>query len=100
MAQQITIRHSETGDSLAIRRLAALDSQHEPHGPMLLAEIGGELQAAVALDGSQAIADPWRSTADALALLKLRATQTREHAERGRGRGLHLRLRPAAPASA
>ena len=86
MAQQITIRRSDRDDTPALRRLAALDSQHAPHGPMLLAEIRGELQAAVALDGSQAIADPWRRTTDVLALLKLRASQTAGSAVAPRGR--------------
>lgn len=42
---------------------------------MLLAEVGGELRAAVSLDGSRRLADPFRHSAWLITLLELRAAQ-------------------------
>jgi hypothetical protein len=65
-----TIRFAYPDDAIALRRLAALDSQPVLDGPMLLAEVAGELWAAVALTGEpRAIADPFRPTAELVALL-------------------------------
>jgi hypothetical protein len=70
----ITIRFAYPDDAANLRRLAALDSQPLPHGPMLVAEVAGELWAAVSVTGeSRAIADPFRHTAELVALLHERA---------------------------
>jgi hypothetical protein len=53
---------------------------------MLLAEIGGELRAAVPLDGGPAIADPFQRTAELVALLAERAQQIVPRVPRRRGR--------------
>lgn len=84
----IVIRLATPEDVPRLNRLAALDSQRAPRGPMLLAELGGVLQAAVALDGSRAIADPWRRTAELVVLLRLRADQMPAELGRGRQRDL------------
>jgi hypothetical protein len=90
----ITVRHSNAGDGPALTRLAALDSAGPPLGPMLLAESGDRLLAAVPLDGAgRAIADPFARTADLVALLELRARQLRV-AQTPRP-GLLRRLAPA-----
>lgn len=62
-------------DARALARLAALDSQAPPDGPTLAAEVRGELWAAVALDTSAVIADPFRPTADLVELLRERRAQ-------------------------
>jgi len=62
------------GDSLA--GLAQLDSQRPLSGDVLLAEQDGELVAALA--GDRVIADPFRPTADVVALLRVRAGRARE----------------------
>ena len=71
--ESVTIRRAEAADALAIRRVAELDSRPVPAGELLVAEVDGELRAAVALDGDAAIADPFFPTADAVALLRTRA---------------------------
>jgi hypothetical protein len=42
---------------------------------MLVAEVGGELRAALPLDGGPAIADPFRRTVELVAILTERARQ-------------------------
>lgn len=70
----ITIRFAYPDDAAALRRLAALDSQPLPPGPLLVAEIAGELWAAVSVTGApRAIADPFRYTSELVALLHERA---------------------------
>ena len=70
----ITIRFAYPDDAAALRRLATLDSQPLPPGPHLVAEVAGELWAAVSTaDKGRAIADPFRHTAELVALLHERA---------------------------
>lgn len=92
--REVTIRSARAEDAPALRRLAALDSSEVPAGALLVAQISGELWAAVALSTGAAIADPFRPTLELLRLLRLRADQLRPVGEpRGRS-GL---TRPAAP---
>lgn len=70
----ITIRFAYPDDAASLRRLAALDSKALPPGPMLVAEVTGELWAAVSITGeARAIADPFRHTAELVAVLHERA---------------------------
>ena len=71
----ITIRRSTDRDQAAIGTLAQLDSQERPQGDALLAFEDDELVAALPLDGSRAIADPFHHTAEIVDLLQLRAAQ-------------------------
>lgn len=69
-----TIRFAYPDDDMALRRLAALDSQQMPCGPLLVAEVAGELWAAVSLAGEpRAIGDPFHHTAELVVLLRDRA---------------------------
>jgi hypothetical protein len=71
---EITIRPEYPDDELALDRLAALDSADEtPARPLLLAEVDGELRAAVSLLDGAAIADPFHHTASIVALLRRHA---------------------------
>ena len=89
--QPVTMRVAGPGDEAAIERLAALDSQHAPQGDVLVAEVGGELRAAVGIDAGTTIADPFRPTSDVVSLLRERAAQVaRPRAERGTGFGFRL----------
>jgi hypothetical protein len=72
----VVIRAARGSDGIALDDLARLDSQRPLAGDVLLAEQDGTLVAALA--GDRAIADPFRPTADLVALLRVR---------RGRGRG-------------
>ena len=80
----VTIRRSHAGDRAALQRLAQLDSRRLAEGELLVAEVEGELRAALPLGGGNAIADPFRPTAPLVSLLGLRAAQIRAaEAERG-----------------
>jgi hypothetical protein len=75
-AETVTIRMAVPADAGALRRLAELDSAPAPEPvPMLVAEVDGELRAALPFDGGRAIADPFRRTAELVAILAERARQ-------------------------
>jgi hypothetical protein len=71
----IAIRLASEADNVTLARLAALDSAPPPHGPVLVADIDGEIVAAHQLDRQRSIADPFRPTAELRELLELRARQ-------------------------
>jgi hypothetical protein len=73
--QSFILRPARTDDGRALERLAALDSARLPAGRLLVAEVEGELWAAVPLCGGTAIADPFRPTAELVELLRVRALQ-------------------------
>jgi hypothetical protein len=72
---QIVIRFSERGDERALARLAGRDTRPVPTGALLVAESGGELRAAVSLDGRGSVSDPFHPTAELVRLLELRRSQ-------------------------
>jgi hypothetical protein len=88
----LTLRHAVPADADELGRLAQLDSRRAPRGVVLVAEVGGELWAAISLDDMHAVSDPFRPTGELLALLVARARQLRR-AEHGRRHGLP-RVRP------
>ena len=71
----VTICVYSPSDTSALKRLAALDSSHVSAGPFLLAEIGGELRAALSLTDGAILADPFYPTAALVRLLVIRAQQ-------------------------
>lgn len=71
----VTIRHAFPDDSLALLRLAALDSSEPPGQPALIAEVDGEPRAALSLRDGRVIADPFRRTQALVDLLRARAAQ-------------------------
>jgi hypothetical protein len=71
----MTIRYASDGDAAALARLAELDSSKVPGGALLVAEVDGELWAAVAVGPGRAIADPFRPSGAAVELLRARARQ-------------------------
>jgi len=96
--EALTIRMAVTADTAALRRLAQLDSAPAPGPvPMLMAEVGGELRAALPLDGRPAIADPFQRTAELVAMLVERARQLEPAAERRALSWLPLRTARPAP---
>jgi len=69
-----TIRLSYPDDDLSLRRLAALDSQALPEGRLLIAEVAGEIWAAVTIAGDRrVIADPFRRTTAVVSVLRRQA---------------------------
>jgi hypothetical protein len=73
----VTIRLAAPADDEALARLAELDSRPVPAGYVLVAEVGGELRAAVPVAGGEPVADPFHPTAALTSLLALRARQLR-----------------------
>jgi hypothetical protein len=71
----IAIRSATAHDHGDLLRLAALDTAAEPTGRVLLAEVDGEVQAAVEVATGRVVADPFRPTADVADLLRLRAAR-------------------------
>ena len=99
-AETLTIRMAVSADAEALGRLAQLDSAPPPGPvPMLVAEVGGELRAALPLDGGPAIADPFEWTAEVVAMLVARTRQLEAAAPRRAARRWRA-LRPARPAPA
>jgi hypothetical protein len=88
----VVIRAARGSDGSALDDLARLDSQRPLAGDVLLAEQDGALVAALA--GDRVIADPFRSTADLVALLRVRRGRGRQPRRR-RGRAGVPRLRAA-----
>ncbi len=94
-ADDIVIRAATPADSAALVRLGALDGNRSTgqlladaaaEHAVLVAEVDGSVEAALALDGGLAIADPFRATALDLQLLAIRARQLGGHVPR---RGAH-----------
>lgn len=71
----VTIRYAFADDALVLARLAALDSSDQPLQPILLAEVDGQLRAALSLSDGTVIADPFRRTTAIVELLRARARQ-------------------------
>lgn len=93
---QITIRRSEDRDFATVMRLAALDSKPFRGGPMLLAEAGDEVVAALSLETGDITADPFHRTTELVAMLELRAALEREQADHDGGRRRPLRVERSA----
>ena len=79
----VVIRAARGSDGDALDELARVDSQRPLAGEVLLAEQDGVLVAAAA--GERVVADPFRPTADVVALLRLHAGRSR-HAQGARPR--------------
>ena len=104
-AGALVIRRAGAVDAAALERLGDLDGDRRAgallarlagdHG-VLLAEVGGRLEAARAVDGDVALADPFRPSAVHAELLALRARQLRGRARRRRSGHLGV-LRPRLP---
>jgi hypothetical protein len=71
----VTVRRATPGDAAAVAALAELDGREPLRGDVLVAEADGELRAALSLVDGRTIADPFRPTAVARELLRLRAAR-------------------------
>jgi hypothetical protein len=97
-AETLTIRLAGSADTAALDRLAQLDSAPPPTPvPMLVAEVAGELLAALPLDGGSAIADPFRPTAELVAILAERRRQLAPSPRRAARRWRPVRAPRPAP---
>jgi len=81
----VTLRFAFPDDLSDLARLASLDSSVLPEQPVLLAEVAGEIRAALSLADGAVIADPFYPSTGVVELLRARAAQLRS-AERDTGR--------------
>ena len=93
MPTELLIRPAVARDDAALSRLASLDSARPLRGDVLVAEVAGELWAALELHSGAAVADPFRPSAALVKLLRLRAATAGRRPARARGR--LRRLRPS-----
>jgi hypothetical protein len=87
----VTIRQNVPSDAEALDRLAALDSSRPLREPVLVAEVGDELWAAVSMADSSVVSDPFRPSGELAFLLVERARQT-WRAEQRRTRRRRVRI--------
>jgi hypothetical protein len=73
-ANAFTIRLAGDHDAETLRRLSEVDSQNPLSGRILVAVDGDAVVAALSIDEDRVIADPFRRTSPALALLRMRAS--------------------------
>ena len=71
----VAVRLARQEDEMAIHRIASLDGKKAPRGRVLVAEADREIIAALAIEGGNAVADPFRWTSDVVALMEMRAEQ-------------------------
>jgi hypothetical protein len=87
----VLMRRAQVADAARIRELARLDDKRLPAGPFLVAEVSGEIVAAVSLSSGTVVADPFRFTGDAVEILRLRAAQVGMTSELAEHRARHHR---------
>ena len=100
-AVEVVIRRATRADAAALARLGALDSDRRTgellarHAAehVLVAEVGGTIEAALAVNDGLSVADPFRPSAVNAELLALRARQLGGAAARAG----HTRLRVLSP---
>jgi hypothetical protein len=88
--QTLTMRYATPDDATDLEQLAELDSRRPPRGVVLLADVDGELWAAVSLDDGDAVAHPFRPSGELRFRLSERARElngTGGDRPRARGRG-------------
>ena len=88
--RSVTLRFGSPADRHGIARLAELDGSGAPAHPVLVAEVHGQLLAALALSDGSVVANPFHRTADLIDLLRARARQL----DGGRRPRRSLRWRP------
>ena len=73
---EIRIRVAHEGDLAAVTRIAGRDTSQPPAWPILIAEVGSEVRAAISLTDGEVVADPFHRTAELVAMLRIRARET------------------------
>jgi hypothetical protein len=90
ITEPVLMRRASQADAARIRELARLENSRVPAGPFLVAELADHVVAALSLTSGAVVADPFRLTADVVAMLELRGSQvsrTDELATRRAGTG-------------
>jgi hypothetical protein len=74
----ITIRLAREDDAPALRVLAQLDGARLPEGELLVAEVDGELRAALRISDRAYVSDPFFPSRELVGLLDVRARRLRQ----------------------
>jgi hypothetical protein len=96
----VVIRHARADEAEAVIALAQLDSSRAPRGDVLVADVKGELWAAVSLADGHTVANPFRPSGELAFRVSERARELRgvgRDSARRRPRGgwpRHARLSP------
>ncbi len=72
---EIRIRAAHESDLAAVARVAGRDTHEPPAGPILLAEVGSDIRAAISLTDGEIVADPFHRTDELVAMLRIRARE-------------------------
>jgi hypothetical protein len=72
---EITIRAAHESDLAAVARVAGRDTHEPPAWPILVAEVGSDIRAAISLTDGEVIADPFHRTDELVAMLRIRARE-------------------------
>jgi hypothetical protein len=91
----VLVRRATARDAAHLRTLALLDDRRLPEGPFIVAELAGEVVAAMSLSCGTIVADPFRRTRDAEALLRVRSGQIAQHELIVASARQHHALKPA-----
>src|SRR4051812_12729678 len=83
----VVIRYARRDEADALATLAQLDSSRAPRGEVIVADVQGELWAAVSLDDGHAVANPFRPSGELTFRLSERARELH-------GAGRHTTPRP------
>ena len=78
---EIRIRAARADDLPSIARVAGRDTNPLPAEPLLVAEVGTHVRAAISLADGSVVADPFHRTAELVAMLRIRAGGVAEAAE-------------------
>ena len=81
--KDVTIGVATPDDARVLQYLAQIDSAPLVTGRVLLAELDGVPYAAISLDTGAVVADPFRPTAEAVRMLRLRRYQLTRQGGRG-----------------
>jgi hypothetical protein len=84
VVERVAIRAATPADRDAVERLSVLDAAHPVAGDTLVAEVDGQIRAALPLASGRVVADPFEHTAHLAGLLELRARQLERGSKPGR----------------
>ncbi len=73
----LVVRYARPDEADAVAELAQLDSSRAPRGTVIVADVKGELWAAVSIDDGHAVANPFRPSSELTFVLLERAREVR-----------------------
>jgi hypothetical protein len=86
--RRLRIRFARDDDGEALTRLAHLDHRRPPRGPVLVAEVGRRVLAALSVDDLHAVCDPRMPAVGDLVLTLIEQARGPRRARRARGEEL------------